>query len=206
MSPPRGFYPERQFRRRSAQLAPKRTMLVLCEGKKTEPNYFGAIKHELLLSTAEVRIEPGKGGGKKLVEKAKKAARRKEADEVWCVFDCDQVRGFPGLVTECESGRARVGAAASNPCIEFWFLLHYEYTHACLSTNECLSRLRVHMPDYDKSKTPVYNLLKDKQAVAMRHAERLRASHERSGNNPKTHNPCTRVDELVKALQSLAEG
>ena len=181
-------------------------MLVLCEGKKTEPNYFGAIKHELLLSTAEVRILTGGPGGNKLVDKAKEAARRKAADEVWCVFDCDGSPDFLSLVSRCETRRACVHAAASNPCIEFWFLLHYEYTDGWLSPREALDRLRKHIPDYHKSKTPVYKLLKDKQDNAMRHARQLRANHERNGTDPKTENPCTGVDELVKSLQSLADG
>jgi hypothetical protein len=180
-------------------------MLVLCEGEKTEPNYFGAIRHELCLSTIEVDIV-GKGvEANRLVKEAKEAAKRKEADDVWCVFDCDGIPQFPGLIDDCAAARPRVHAAASNPCIEFWFLLHYGYTTAELSQDDAMQRLKTKIPGYDKSKLNVYELIKDREEDAMGNAERLREYHQGNDSDPKTCNPCTSVDELVKSLRELAQ-
>jgi hypothetical protein len=43
------------------------------------------------------------------------------------------------------------GMALSNPCFEFWLLLHFEEGTGALNSNECLSRLRKkYIPNYDK--------------------------------------------------------
>lgn len=38
----------------------------------------------------------------------------------------------------------------SNPCIEYWFLLHYTDLNREISTAECLSLLKSKDPDYSK--------------------------------------------------------
>lgn len=38
----------------------------------------------------------------------------------------------------------------SNPCMEYWFILHYKDTNKELSSSECLAILRSIDPDYEK--------------------------------------------------------
>ena len=60
--------------------------MVLCEGARTEPNYFGALRQELGLSGVKV---DGPATLKEMPEKVRKSWKD-DFDEVWCVFDVDE--------------------------------------------------------------------------------------------------------------------
>ena len=49
-------------RREKAKRAPYERVLIVCEGMKTEPNYFRALCRELRLNLANVVIEDKKSG------------------------------------------------------------------------------------------------------------------------------------------------
>ena len=38
----------------------------------------------------------------------------------------------------------------SNPCIELWYLLHFEECHAELTQNACIKKLKRHLEHYTK--------------------------------------------------------
>lgn len=71
---------------------PKKRFLIVCEGTKTEPNYFEALG-KIIKSKVNLSI---KGEGKVSLSLVKQAIKLKEDgeydqgdDEVWCVFDRD---------------------------------------------------------------------------------------------------------------------
>ena len=43
--------------RRSRHQRPRKSILIVCEGQATEPNYFKSLRRELRLSSVEVQIE-----------------------------------------------------------------------------------------------------------------------------------------------------
>ena len=50
--------------------------------------------------------------------------RGRASDEYWCVFDVDQ---HPNLGPAVEKAIANgISVAVSNPCIELWFMLHFQ--------------------------------------------------------------------------------
>ncbi len=50
--------------------------------------------------------------------------RGRASDEYWCVFDIDQ---HPKVGPAIEKARTNgIGVAVSNPCIELWFILHFQ--------------------------------------------------------------------------------
>lgn len=71
---------------------PPNSILIVCEGEKTEPNYFRAFSR--LISSVKVKVE-GCGMNtlslvKKTWEISQKARKNGENyDQVWCVFDKD---------------------------------------------------------------------------------------------------------------------
>ena len=83
------------LRRRKPFRLPKPRILIVCEGRVTEPGYFNDIRI-LERAVIELDIRPG-GTPKTLVETAaalkKESERRARKDEneryehVWCVFD-----------------------------------------------------------------------------------------------------------------------
>lgn len=67
------------------------SVLIVCEGTKTEPNYFDAFAHKqqgIIVYDIEVK---GLGRGTKdVVEKAIALKNKNNYDRVWAVFDKDE--------------------------------------------------------------------------------------------------------------------
>jgi hypothetical protein len=71
-------------------------------------------------------------------------------DEVWCVVDVDDFDVSKALTAATKKD---VNLAISNPCFEYWLLLHFELCAAPLTCfDDVRSRLIRHLPRYDKSK------------------------------------------------------
>src|ERR1035438_2621401 len=55
----------RQLRRRVATRRPRQTLLVFCEGERTEPEYLDAVKRQPRVrdvAAVDLRVETGRGG------------------------------------------------------------------------------------------------------------------------------------------------
>jgi len=79
--------------RRQSKRPPLPKILIVCEGEKTEPNYFKGLRDELKLSGARVEIT-GKGASNPMgiVSFAEKRHREDKGagfpfDHVFCLFD-----------------------------------------------------------------------------------------------------------------------
>ena len=217
-----GYYYPRDIRRTSRRLAPKTIVCICCEGAKTEPHYFEALRRDLRLSSVCVRIIPGDicGSDPRTVvawaaDMKKDLAAEWPGAVVWCVFDRDEHPQIENAL--CRARDCRICLGFSNPCFELWLLLHYEYSTAQLERDEALRRLRAYIPAYAKA-TPVYDFLRERREQAVTHASRLREHHERTrdsraqakpavnrGSTARpTDNPSTTVDELVVYLVDMA--
>lgn len=174
----------------------KPRMLIVCEGEKTEPNYFRAFP----LATLDVRIVGAGANTLSVVERAREVRDSDGAfDQVWVVFDRDS---FPrGRVNEAVASAEREGmrVAWSNEAFELWYLLHFAYCDAALSRTTYSRRLSVSLGrPYTKNAPDIYDLLLTRQPDAIRNAERLVASHP--DLNPARSNPATTVHRLVAEL------
>lgn len=75
----------------------------------------------------------------------------------------------------------RVRVIVNNPCLEFWFLLHFEYTAKSFSDyDELAKELKKHIKDYDKNEgyykpknNDIYSKLKPYLNTAIKHSDRL---------------------------------
>lgn len=199
MAKPRGR--SRSRGRRPGFRSPRPRLLVLCEGARTEPNYFGALRHELGLSGVKV---DGPATLKEMPEKIRKSWKD-DFDEVWCVFDVDERdEEVRRLRTELERLRRRttkgVHEAASAPCFEYWLLLHFASTTQTFYGMEggrsaCQQVIqRLHLPGYKKNDAAVYHRCRAQLANALQRARRL---------DPELLNPTTEVGKLVERLQGL---
>ena len=84
-----------RIRRTSRKRKPKKTILIVCEGRQTERNYLDGLKREETISkTFVITIFRGRGGSRsQIVKRAinKKNAQRKEMDAVLCVLDTESL-------------------------------------------------------------------------------------------------------------------
>ena len=187
--------------------------LIVCEGTKTEPQYFEALVNSYISAVREVTIE---GEGKatvRLVEETleiKKDLERKndmEFDRVWVVFDKDDFDDFNEAIEW-----ARVlgfKSAWSNEAFELWYYLHFEYLDTGIDRAAYIRKLeeafRKKMNDndfeYKKGNPEIYNLLQQygREDLAKRYAKKLRGQY--SGKDYASCKPCTMVDKLVEELE-----
>lgn len=187
---------------------PQRTyFLIVCEGKKTEPHYFEALKQDLPRGVLEVVI---KGEGCNTLTLLDRALKHKEelvtdqarvVDQVWIVFDRDDFRpsDFDNAIAKAKS--KDVSAAWSNECFELWYVLHFEDRQTHLPREDCKALLSRYLGvPYQKSDATMYARLKDKLADAHKRAAKLAKAHTESKRPPHQASPCTQVHTLVAAL------
>jgi hypothetical protein len=175
---------------------PRKTLLIVCEGTKTEPNYFRAFK----LPSVEVV-----GTGKNTLRVVEDAIRLSEGagyEQVWCVFDRDS---FPAQQFNAAIERAKhagLHVAYSNEAFELWYLLHFDFHTSGLSRDLYAEKLgeRLGRP-YRKNDQTLFEALRPRQEKAIAHAGKLLAGY--SPHNPEKNNPCTTVHLLVEELRAL---
>ncbi len=100
----------------------KPTILIVCEGKNTEPSYFRKYK----LSTATIKAIGEGYNTISLVNRATQLSNEKKYDQVWCVFDKDDflLEDFNNAIDVAENQKFKV--AYSNQAFEYWIILHLE--------------------------------------------------------------------------------
>ncbi len=147
---------------RKQKREPKRRFFIFCEGEKTEPTYFAAVKATYANALIDVNTIPGVGVPKTIAAAAAELARSlglsprsrkpqnsfEEDDEVWAVFDRDQHPDFDTAIDRCRGADVHVGR--SNPCFEVWLILHetdYDKPDDGKAVQTYLAKLR---PEYDK--------------------------------------------------------
>ena len=186
----------------------RRWFLIVCEGEKTEPNYFKSFP----VDTKVIKLDI-KGEGKNTKSLVKKAIEWKNKDEYdendrfWCVFDRDKnpknsndAQNFNAAITLARNNG--IDVAYSNDAFELWYLLHFHFYNTGTSRKDYpdkLTELLGHK--YQKNSETIYEELKDKQQDAIKHAKLLLQKYDRP--NPETENPSTTVHLLVEELNSF---
>lgn len=119
-------------------------------------------------------------------------------DEVWCVFDVDEHARLEAARNL--AAREGIGVAVSNPCFEFWLILHFRDHAAHLTSRKAADLLGKHIPEYDKHIR--YEDLAGGYADAVARATSLERRHEQAGTNG---NPSTRVHHLTERVRELGK-
>jgi hypothetical protein len=189
-----------KYKRTSGSRDVRQKLLILTEGKSTEPNYFKGFR----CRTADIVIK-GTGEGKvSLVEFAIKERDRRlnegdEYDQTWCVFDRDKLKndGFEKSLKLAKDNSIKV--AYSNPCFELWYVLHFEYLHTALEVKHYLQKLNKLLgKDYEKNAGNLYEVLLPNQSKAIKHSSKLLNTYTK--HNPEKNNPSTDVHLLVEEI------
>lgn len=193
--------------RRVSAAAVHKALLVFVEGERTEVDY---LTHwwRINRSNVTVLIADAHGTPRTLIDLAVDAKRTAERDarrgrgrafdEVWCVHDVDEhpdVRAIRAIAYA--NG---IHLAISNPCIELWFLLHFESQTAHLERHVAQRRAQGHLKCKKALSSDALALLEDGLPVATERAQALDAKHRGDGS-PVGHNPSSRVWEIVDSIR-----
>ena len=182
-----------------------RRFLIVCEGEKTEPNYFrqfpenpeiydridihGTGYSTMSLINEAIRLQ------------AEALKKKKPYIEVWCVFDKDDfpIEHFQNAIIL--AAKNRIKCAYSIEAFELWFMLHYNFYEAALSRNQYNEKLTELLgKKYQKNDEGMYQLLKNRQNTAIHNARKL---YTQQHELPLAkQNPITTVFKLVERLMT----
>ena len=207
---------ETNVERSTPILIEKPTIIIVCEGKNTEPSYFNKFR----LSTATIK-PVGEGFNTiSLVKRAMQIASNGNYEQVWCVFDKDDFSDidFNNAIILAES--VGYGVAYSNQAFEYWILLHFnDHQGGGIHRDEYNDKINKSLKDYNitydgkKSKiitSDIFEILdgidektgKERKKLAIERA--LRNYNKFDHKNPAIEESTTTmfklIDELIKYI------
>lgn len=203
-------------RRKLSIRAPYKRILIVCEGEKTEPNYFRGLVSYYKLNTAYIEITGECGSEpKSIVNFAKQKSREEKNqnnpfDEVYCVFDKDSHSNYKEAISDIEAVRdkeTKFIAITSVPCFEYWLLLHFIYTtkpylkssSSSSSSTEVIKELKNYIQDYQKNHSNIFEQLRQNLDFAINNAKKVLENLK----GTECDNPSTHVHILVENLIGL---
>ena len=194
-------------------------VLIVCEGRKTEPSYFGDIKRKYRLHSANIQILPSTGTSPmQVVQYAEhifkngdlsNSISKRAFDRVYAVFDRDTHSSYNNALVKAarldrklendDRQRIEFQAIPSNPCFELWLLLHYQDAFGLITSADALTQLRTHLPGYAKSTPNILSQTQHHLADAYTRADQLRLL----SSPTSTSHSYTEIDKVVKLLTNL---
>jgi hypothetical protein len=203
---------KRTLARKQGKREPYERILIVCEGKKTEPNYFNDIRRHYRLSSAHIKALPSERGRspQQVVDFAYDYCNKEKIWEtVFCVFDRDNYRNFESAISSVKAKDQKITndqgkkvhffAIPSDPCFELWFTLHYREVLSEIQGPDVLKLLKKDMPEYEKNLPDMFARTEIFLENAYKNVARLAGNR----NEQKITNPFTAVDEVVKKLCGL---
>ena len=197
-------------------------VLIVCEGLKTEPNYFKSF-HMMENSGGLVFEITNAGGGINTIQVVQKAIElrdkaigdKKPYDITWAVFDKDSfdAADFDNAIHMAESNDIR--CAWSNEAFELWYIYHFENRITPMSRKEYAHKITTLVREkqklitgkkstfvYKKNDPEMRSILlgcgcNEQRAIGWAKKQ----SETFSNNSFHLHNPCTKVYELVSLLR-----
>lgn len=190
--------------------------LIVCEGSKTEPNYFKSFPKMAGNLVFDLTFDGGGISTTKVLEKALEIRDKssRKFDRIWIVFDKDSFPDayFNKAILDAE--KEGIKSAWSNEAFELWYLLHFAYRNTGISRDEYQKAIEKQVNalikfkngksggfSYKKNDTAMYKTLQEfgNEANAINWAERLEKAY--TGQQYAKYNPCTTVYKLVQELR-----
>lgn len=182
------------------------------EGKRTEEDYLKYLWRPRR-QFVNLMIDEFRGTPMALVQRAmreRKAELRDErkgrgvpADEVWCVFDFDM---HPSVSEAIALATANdISIAASNPCIELWFILHHRNQTAHIERHDAQRQSAALLGCEKILSSQALAVLDPLYAEATDRAQALDRKHEGDGSPPRS-NPSSDVWRIAERLITAGTG
>jgi len=219
--------------RRKNKIDNTRTILIVCEGQKTEIDYFEKLKTVIIDDIIGIRVIPvtSSSGPQalKIIESAKTENKLLtdnlgiSVDLTYCVFDEDDAKNISSKAYKNIKAAIKQANDESyhiiltNPCLEYWFLLHY--TNHSISIEKqgndskgkvAVRLLKQYIPDYEKNGVrniaEIFNTTKLQAAIT--NAESTLKNHANTNDSYLNkqneymidNNPSTNMQELIYAM------
>lgn len=199
---------------------------IFCEGEKTEPNYFKGFKkyiedNSIYKNLVLIEAEGIGQNPKRIMNYAENFVNRSKIKnaQIWCVYDKDsflpeefnRVSEIANTLNNSQED-VKYKVAWSNQCIEYWFILHFNYYDSDNDRKFYMKNLTSNfkakrLPKYEKNDQDIFGKLtyKGDPKLAIKYAKRR--IDECRGKSQAESSPATTVFELVEELAKyLPEG
>ena len=165
------------------------TFFVFCEGK-TEAAYIDLLRRNYRVPVEIIAKISDSNISQPYIDRCLRQRFSTSNDKIFLMFDLD----VAGMLEHLKSIRNST-LLLSNPCIEYWFLLHYRDTAKELTSPECIRLLKNFEAEYDKGGfTPnMMNILIGNIEIAS----------ERAKAKPLYLNPSSTFHIFVEELKRL---
>jgi hypothetical protein len=195
--------------------------LIFCEGEQTEPNYFKGFKryiqsNSIYKNLVEIEVNGVGAETERVLNYAINFVKEKKVKDaqVWCVYDKDSFppEHFNNVVERIRAMNqnptdgVKYYAAWSNQCIEYWFVLHFNYYDADNDRQYYKDNLDKNfkskeLPPYEKCKDPkIFEKLTFEGSPKLAIKYGKKRIRECGGQTVSDSCPATKVYELVEKL------
>ena len=189
--------------------------LIITEGTKTEPLYFGTLKEIIKVKTGQDKVMiQGLGmNTTALFEFGKELSGRAgfPFEHIWLVYDKDDfpAEHFNRVVALCEAENkineeTTFHAIWSNQCIELWYLLHFSFFQSDIHRDEYYGKLdeqlrKIKAGAYKKNREDMFMVLLPCLDNAIRNSEMLEEWN--TGKTPAESAPGTQMHVMMKMFK-----
>ncbi len=200
----------------------RRYFLIVCEGEKTEPNYFKSLRNSLpkgVIEVCEFNIDGTGYNTESLVKKSIELKAtweenlERKIDKLWVVFDKDSFnpKAFNSAIQMCLNNSPNIEAAWTNEAFELWYLLHFHFYNTAISRKQYQDLIEDNFKKkglkdykYQKNSLEMFSLLEmyGNREDAIKNAKNLEKVYL-GATDFANHNPCTTVHKLVIELFGL---
>ena len=191
--------------------------LIVCEGEKTEPNYFRSFPKQVGKIVYDIKYNGGGLSTLGVVEKAIELRNKstQKYDRVWAVFDKDSFKANSFNSAISKANASDIKCAWSNEAFELWYLLHFHNRTTAMTRDEYKKQIedainaklggKKNKFRYKKNDTKMYSLLNKlgSQVSAIKWAKDL--ANTITGEQFAKYNPQTMVFKLVEELSGLSK-
>ena len=191
-------------------------MLIVCEGRETEPNYFDQLKREDWARVFfNITVKRGRGGSREQI--AQFAVNQKinsfeDYDVVWCVLDVEAPNQDDTLEKALRIlSENSITSCLSNPSFEVWFFSHFEksgrvFYHCDAVIMELNKHWQKHFQaDYDKADSRIFSRLAPRLNDALENSRWVRQGHHGLSTDIVQANSSTEVYRLVELIRTGRE-
>ena len=209
-----------EYGRRKAFKEPRKSILIVCEGEKTEPIYFNALKDRLRMAMVDVEIV-GAGAApitvvnraialredRKDIVKKRKSLTKAVYEVIYCVFDVEAPTPHESLANAVIKAKDnKLEVILSNPCFEYWYILHFRKTSAPFNrSQDAKSALRREHSAYSESDTTIFNVVYPKTSDAIKHSKEVLNEQHNDAEDLRDCNPSTHVHKIVEYLHTAQQ-
>ena len=164
----------------------KPNFFVFCEGK-TEINYVKFLRSVFRVPIQVIAKKSDSNISADFIERSKRGYILTQKDQTFLMFDLD----VEGMLEHLQ-GIPQATLLVSNPCIELWFLLHFQDVDTEITSEGCFRKLKNHSPQYEKGA-----LTENEKRTLV---ENMARAIERAKNLEAYQNPSSVVYRLIEEM------